>query len=111
MDAATAMKKVGTLAAEMQATVPLVEAAIDEMYNCTDLLEIDVLNVFNDSYATMSGLFDLSSMDIEDTDSDVGDSADRNNSTLVIIVCSGVVVLLAVAGALVALLLLKKKKS
>ena len=109
MDAATAMKKVGTLAAEMQATVPLVEAAIDEMYNCTDLLEIDVLNVFNDSYATMSGLFDLSDMDAGDTNTDRVDN--DNDNTLILVLCSVAAVLIAVGGVIATLLIIKKKSA
>lgn len=57
MDAATALKSVATLATALKETIPAAKASFDEMYNCYERLEIDVLNIYQDAYAIVSGLF------------------------------------------------------
>ena len=106
MDAAAAMKKLGTLTSTMKAIIPLAEAAIDEMYNCQELLETDVLNIFSDAHAILVGLFGENVSDVVDDNAGKADGA----NTIIIIVCIVAVVLVAVGGVVTALLLTKKKK-
>ena len=107
MDASEAKKSVGEMYKAMQALLPLTEAAIDEMYNYQDTLRIQVLDVFGDASAMLSGFFGDSIDDIPVDDDTVGGGWDTN--TIIIVVCAVAIVLVAVGGVL--FLFLRKKKA
>lgn len=100
-DAATALAQARTLVAELETVVPLAQAAHDQMLNYQDTLRIQVVDIYNDAHAVISGFIAGS------TDSGAASGVDRD--TLIIVICAAVVVLVAVAGGIVGFRLLRKR--
>ena len=115
--AADALEDVAALVAGTNAVVAATDNAINVLFSYTNLLNIDVKNIYGDAYAILSGLFgadgnkDHSGLNKYEGAMQVIPEADLNNGPdSILIVCVALLVLVVAGGVVLVLRRIKKAK-